>query len=134
MNVAERDVVGKQDFMFKTKTPGELIPDTKYERNCLVLKKLDDRECYYLTLATHCDNVMEWYKTFPEQHYLLHRDDCIGLPKSSLVSLENIYKGTPFGKYQAIVSSNAFEEIIEKLFKWQNKCPSDWFIELKAII
>ena len=130
MSTEARDVIKTSDFRFKD--TGEL--DLKPARLCLVMLVGRDDDVYYLTLATHNGNVMEKYQKYPECNYLLTKEKCEGLPKTSLVNLQSIYRGDIGSNYIVMVPSEEYEKMMQKFKRWQETNPDDLYEEVRPML
>jgi len=127
MSVEERAIINKKGHTFKD--TGAI--DLKTSRDCLVFLANCNGASYYLTLATHNNDVLNVYNRYKDKNYLLSKKNCPELLHTSLVNLESIYKGEPNGRWIVTVPLYEFEKIIKKFKAWQESNPDEYYNEIK---
>lgn len=129
MSIQPREIYAESHFIFDN---GDI--DQKDNRNCMVALVSEEGYYYYLTLATHDNDVMNNYQRYPEENYLLSKKKVFGLNRTSLVNLRSIYKGPLKGKLVVIVPDDEYKKLMKKFVSFQESHPNPLYLEMKPLL
>lgn len=130
LELEQRDIFIKEDLLFKD----TMERDVKRKRPCLVIYVDSELKKYFLSCATHNDNVFETCQKYPDSTYLLKKKENANLKKTCLVELHTIYKESGDERCEVIVDSVIFEQLMAKFKKYQSKHPDSLYDEIKDLI